>query len=91
MRYRNRIEIISQILETANTGYGVTRTKIMYMGYLSYAQLKEYLKLLTDNGLLSYDFVTRRFRTTEKGHRFIQVYNGLDNIMKEEEQEQEQQ
>ncbi len=94
MQYRNRIEIISQILQTANTGDGVTKTKIMYMRYLSSAQLKEYLKVLTDNGLLSHDVVTGRFITTEKGHRFIEAYNGLDNIMKEEverrQQEQQQ-
>lgn len=89
MRYRNRIEIISQILETANAGYGVTKTKIMYMGFLSSSQLKEYLKILTDNSLLSYDFATGRFRTTEKGHRFIEAYNGLDNVMKEEVEEQQ--
>ncbi len=89
MQYRNRIEIISQILQTANTDCGVTKTKIMYMRYLSSAQLKEYLKVLTDNGLLSHDVVTGRFTTTEKGHRFIEAYNGLDNVMKEEVEKQQ--
>ncbi len=58
----------------------------MYAGFLSHSQLKEYLKVLTDNGLLSYDFVTGRFITTEKGHRFIEASNGLDNVMNEKEQ-----
>jgi predicted transcriptional regulator len=36
MKYRSRIDIISEILEAANGG-GATRTKIMYKALLSYA------------------------------------------------------
>jgi predicted transcriptional regulator len=50
MRYRTRTEIISQILEaaikTTANNYGVTKTQLMYMAYLSSAQLKEYLTIL---------------------------------------------
>ena len=42
--YRSRIEIISQILESANGG-GVRKSKIMYKALLDYDQLKEYLML----------------------------------------------
>ncbi len=84
MSYRTRTEIISSILEIANRGNGVTKTKIMYGAFLSHSQMKEYLAILTDNGLISYDLDTRTFRTTGKGHRFLQVYSGLDTLMKEE-------
>ena len=91
MKYRSRTEIVSQILEIANgrsgnnNSCGITKTKIMYNAFLSYAQLKEYLTILTDNGLLSYDLDTRTFKTTEKGHRFVQVYNEVgNNVMKEQ-------
>ena len=95
MSYRTRTEIISNILEIANRGNGITKTKIMYGAFLSYSQMKEYLMILTDNGLISYDLDTRTLKTTDKGHRFLQVCNGLDTLMKEEraglEQEQQQQ
>lgn len=52
MKYRSRTDIVSQILEAANGG--ATKTKIMYKAYLSYAQLKEYLSVLLENGLLEY-------------------------------------
>jgi predicted transcriptional regulator len=39
---RSRIDIISQILETANGGV-TTKVKIMYKANLSYAQLKDYV------------------------------------------------
>jgi predicted transcriptional regulator len=84
MSYRTRTEIISSILEIANRGNGITKTKIMYGAFLSHSQMKEYLTILVDNGLICYDLDTRTFKTTDKGHRFLQVCNGLDTLMKEE-------
>jgi predicted transcriptional regulator len=59
---RSRTEIVSQILQIANRsnggiddGDGVTKTKIMYNAYLTSAQLKEYMMILTENDLLGYD------------------------------------
>ena len=46
------IRELAKILEAANGG--VTNTKIMYKAFLSYAQLKEYLTVLIENGLLEY-------------------------------------
>jgi predicted transcriptional regulator len=82
---RNRIEIIAQILEVVNEGSddGVTKTKIMYKVFLNYAQLKEYLTILTDNGLLSYDLGTQTFKTTQKALRFLKACNQLDQLTKE--------
>jgi predicted transcriptional regulator len=86
---RNRIEIIAQILEVVNDGSGdggddgVTKTKIMYKAFLNYAQLKEYLTILTDNGLLSYDVVTQTFKTSKKALRFLKACNQLDQLTKE--------
>lgn len=82
---RNRIEIIAQILEVVNEGSedGVTKTKIMYKAFLNYAQLKEYLTILTDNGLLSYDVGTQTFKTSKKALRFLKACNQLDQLTKE--------
>jgi predicted transcriptional regulator len=88
MRYRSRTEIISQILETANGRVGITITKLMYKAFLSHDQLKGYVKVLTENDLLNYDFVTRTFKTTERGLRFLNLYNKIDQLMKEEEEEE---
>ena len=88
MRYRSRAEIITQILEIVNEGSGdvhgcVPKTKIMYKAFLSYSQLKDYLAVLTKSYLLSYDGQTRRFKTTEKGLRFLKACNQLDQLTKE--------
>jgi predicted transcriptional regulator len=76
MTSRSRLEIISQILETANGGVS-TKIKIMYQANLSYAQLKKYLMVLTERDLLRYDLDTHTFKTTEKGLRFVKIYNRL--------------
>jgi predicted transcriptional regulator len=89
MRYRSRIEIISVILEAANGG-GTTKTKIMYHAFLSYAQMKEYLRVLTENNLLSYDVDTRTFKTTENGLRFLDAYNQMEGMIKTPSLPQEQ-
>jgi predicted transcriptional regulator len=81
MKYRSRIDILSQILEVAN-GRNATKTKIMYEALLSYNQLKEHLMLLTEKDLLHYNEDTQTFKTTEKGMRFLQVYNQIDDIIK---------
>ena len=81
MRYRSRTDIISKILDVANGG-SATRTKIMYKAYLSYNQLKEYLMLLTENSLLSYDAYNQTYRTTEKGLRFLDICNQMDDMIK---------
>jgi predicted transcriptional regulator len=86
MGYRSRTEIISQILDTANGG--ITKTKLMYKVFLSHDQLKEYLAVLTQSDLLRFDFVSRTFMATEKGLRFLYLYNQIDQLMKEEEQQQ---
>ena len=52
----------------------------MYTAYLSYAQLKEYLSVLTENGLIQYDSESSKFKTTEKGMKFMRVYQHMDEL-----------
>ena len=44
MGNRSGTEIVENILDAANGG--ATKTKIMYMAFLSYNQVKEYLSVL---------------------------------------------
>jgi len=79
MKYRERNEIIAQILECCNGGR-VTRSKIMYDAYLSFYVTKEYLLLLLENGLVEYQKGERTFKTTEKGIHFLNVHNNFKQI-----------
>ena len=79
MKYRSRTEITAQILESAMGG--ITKTKIMYKAFLSYAQLKEYLEVLEVNGLLEYQQSEERYRTTAKGNKFLDIYSQMGQLV----------
>jgi predicted transcriptional regulator len=70
---------VGLLLDAANGG-GATKTKLMYKAYLSFNQLREYLALLVENGLIEYEEGMRTYRTTEKGMRLLQIQNTMDEI-----------
>jgi predicted transcriptional regulator len=80
MKYRGRSEIVRAILEAANTGKEASKTRLMYKSYLSFNQLKEYLALLRENGLIDCEAGRRCYRTTEKGIQLLQLQNKLEEI-----------
>ena len=77
MKYRSRTDITGLILEAANGG--ATKTKIMYKAYLSFAQLRDYLSMLIEKGLIEYEEGSARYRTTEKGLRMLQMCNKIND------------
>lgn len=78
MKYRSRTDIVAQILESANGG--TSKTKIMYNAYLSYAQLKEYLTMLLENGLIEHIAGNNTFKTTEKGIKFLHTFDQIGKL-----------
>jgi predicted transcriptional regulator len=79
MKYRSRTDITAQILEAANGGS--TKTKIMYKSFLSFAQLKEYLSMLVQNNLIQFDETTQMYKTTDKGYKFLGIYNQMSEFV----------
>jgi len=78
MKNRSRSDIMTMILESARTG--ASKTKIMYKAYLSYAQVIEYLKYLQQNDLLIFDECTLLYRPTQKGLKFLNLSNELNEM-----------
>ena len=88
------LKIISLILEiTSNYNNGGKRVTpdIIYNTIVNNPRLKEYWAVLTKVGLLEYEVTTPTFKTTEKGLRFLEVFNKLDQLSREERQEEEEQ
>lgn len=83
MKHRSKASIIAKILQVASSG-GATRSQIMYRAFLSYVQLKEYLVLLQNNGLLQYDAETKTFKSTDKGAKFQSLFRQLGELVSEE-------
>ncbi len=98
MTERGIMEVVFDILEHAERGSfeghyedddhhhtgAVMQTEIMYKGHHSYNQLQVYLKVLTENDLLSFDSAAHKFKITQKGRRFVQIYNKMSDLVKEE-------
>jgi predicted transcriptional regulator len=79
MKYRNRTEIVGNILDAANGG--ASKTKIMYTAFLSYNQLKEYISMLIENNLIEYLDGAHKFKTTEKGLIFLKMHNEIGELL----------
>jgi predicted transcriptional regulator len=82
VKYRSRTEIVRLILETASEDSdGVTRTKIMYKAFLSYAQLKEYISVLIEGGLIEHNVARNTYKTTVKGIQMLQACDRINQMM----------
>src|SRR5207245_9142936 len=80
-----------------NKGYrnntnAISKLKMIYKGFLPYAQLVEYVTFLLENELLAYREYERRYRITEKGLRFFRLYSELRQMIssKQEDRIQDQ-
>ena len=71
---------MGSILEAANGGE--TKTKIMYIAFLSFGQLKEYLSILIENNLIEYLEGAQTYKTTEKGLNLLKIHNEMAEMLK---------
>jgi predicted transcriptional regulator len=79
VKYRSRSDIVGLLLNAANVG-GATKTKLMYSAFISFNQLREYLSLLIDNGLIQSEEGKHTYKTTEKGMRLLNIQNKMDEV-----------
>jgi predicted transcriptional regulator len=73
VKYRNRLEIIADVLAVAKGGAG--KTQIMYGANLSYMLLTRYLADVMDMGLVRTEG-ENTYTLTEKGAEFLQEFHG---------------
>ena len=79
MGNRSRTEIVSNILDAANGR--TSKTKIMYIAFLSYNQLNEYVSILIENNLIEYLDGTQTYKTTEKGLNYLKMHNEIGELL----------
>jgi predicted transcriptional regulator len=87
MHMLDRINIMLIILESAKySAYDamkkMTTTNKMYKALFDTPQLEVYWEVLTQEGLLSYNPDTERFKITEKGLIFLKTYKNMDYDMR---------
>ena len=75
-QYRSRMQIAADILEIAKAGS--RKTKIMYLGNLSFDLLQKYLDLLVNYELLEiHGSSDKHYIATPKGKQFLEDYRDL--------------
>jgi predicted transcriptional regulator len=79
LKYRSRTDIAAAILEISLEG--AIKTKIMYKAFLSFPQLKEYLGVLLDRGLLEHDAEHQQYWTTDKGKQYLKMYRDVGQMI----------
>ena len=75
-KHRENIDIVADILKTANEGNG--KTKIMSKANLSYTLLSKYLDLTCGCDLLNNND-SKKYQLTSKGIEFLSKYNSYIN------------
>ena len=72
---RSELEIMNKILVLSRKG--AKTTEILYRGYLSYSQLKQYIPYLIERDILTEQVVkngnghSKTYITTDKGHNLL--------------------
>lgn len=84
VKSRDRIEIIARILEVISAGE-IYKSRIMYGALISRRQLAEYLKFLTERGLLGYKSEEGTYGITPEGMYFLNIYQDMKSILQSRE------
>jgi predicted transcriptional regulator len=82
---RDRLHIMAEVLVVARDG--ALKTQIMYKANLSFAQLREYLSLLLELGLLKIEKTDQKtiYKTTRKGIEYLKSYDEIRGLLEKEE------
>ncbi|WP_297513648.1 winged helix-turn-helix domain-containing protein [Thermococcus sp.] len=75
---RSRVEIIADILESAN-GKGATKTQIVYRANLNFKLATNYIRYLLQKGYLieAIEGNRRIYRVTDKGRTFLRSFSTI--------------
>jgi len=78
---RSRLDVIAAILKVVS-GREASKTRIMYGAYVSYAQIREYMPTMLEIGLLKASNEQQSlYRIKERGLRFLELYDGLNEMI----------
>ena len=78
-KHRSRLTILANILSVVSTNKGAKKTQIMYQAYLSYKLLVQYLKDITDAGLVVCED-ENCYKLTQKGEQFLAKFSEYDKF-----------
>lgn len=77
MKNRSRYDLAQNVLIACE--HGCRMNRILHLSMMSYSQYKEYIKWLTDLGMIVKKGYA--FYITERGTKFLQLMRELDEMM----------
>lgn len=77
---RTQIEILAEILDLCKQP--TAKTQVMYKTNMPYANVVKLLEHLQELQMLKLDKNSKKYETTEKGHKYIKKYHELEKILK---------
>ena len=78
---RSESEKISDILRSIRNCAGTRITQIMYETCIPHNQLKEYLAIMIQNGLIVYVREEKIFAITDYGMNVLKIYNEMNKLL----------
>ena len=78
---RSKSEKISDILRSIRNCPGTRITQIMYETCIPHNQLKEYLTIMIQSGLIVYVKEKKTFRITDYGMNVLKIYGEMDKLL----------
>jgi predicted transcriptional regulator len=80
LRSRSRTEIIGLILQAVQAE-PLTHSRIIYQAMLNFTQVKYYASFLTQQGLLKYLRLEKKYAITDKGRQFLILFNETNRLL----------
>jgi len=80
---RDKLSVIIDILDVANSGEGVKPTHILYRANLSYKLLTQYINMLRKKGLVKETDINgkKHIKITDKGKLFLSEARKMKRFM----------
>jgi len=78
MKYRSYYDVVAQILEACLKN-SITKTRVMYVAYISHDKMIEYCEKLSEAGMIKER--DQMYSTTGRGQEFLKSYKKLKEML----------
>ncbi len=78
---RDKLEIIKDLLMTADTPRGARKTTLVYRSNLNFNRLDHFLPFLLEKGLIELDSEAGIYLTTSHGRQFLKQLKDMTDML----------
>lgn len=78
---RDKLEIIEDLLETADNPKGARKTTLVYRSNLNFTRLEHFLPFLLEKGLIELVEEDTVYMTTSRGRQFLKQLRDMQKML----------